>query len=272
MKCDKCRKELFLPFRCQFCGGSFCSDHRLPELHECPQIELARLPRRELSHEASPRRKEYKYTVTYGPRRSTKAGVDFSLKETSHLALATLLVVSVGFSIFGFQDRFIRDYLALASAVSFFACSFLMHEIAHKISAQRRGLWAEFRLTVMGAILTLISAISPLFKVISPGAVVVSGYTGAECIGKISITGPLTNIVLSSTLLVSAFLAWQSSALAYVIAVGAAFNAWIALFNLIPLGILDGYKVFQWNKLVWMSAFCAGLVLTIVSTYLYQTI
>lgn len=32
--CDK--KIEFLPFKCKFCGNSFCGDHRLPESHECP--------------------------------------------------------------------------------------------------------------------------------------------------------------------------------------------------------------------------------------------
>jgi membrane associated rhomboid family serine protease len=33
--CDACGKEIPLPFRCSYCGGTFCSDHRLPENHAC---------------------------------------------------------------------------------------------------------------------------------------------------------------------------------------------------------------------------------------------
>jgi Zn-dependent protease len=46
---------------------------------------------------------------------------------------------------------------------------------------------------------------------------------------------------------------------------GAAFNAWIALFNLIPIGILDGYKIFTWNKQIWAIAFAASIALTLSS-------
>lgn len=37
-KCDICGKRELLPFRCKYCGGTFCSEHRLPENHECPGI------------------------------------------------------------------------------------------------------------------------------------------------------------------------------------------------------------------------------------------
>ncbi len=35
VKCSYCGKEEALPFKCKFCGEVFCSDHRLPESHEC---------------------------------------------------------------------------------------------------------------------------------------------------------------------------------------------------------------------------------------------
>ena len=42
------------------------------------------------------------------------------------------------------------------------------------------------------------------------------------------------------------------------------FNAWIAVFNLIPFGIFDGLKVFNWNKKAWALTFSASAVLTVV--------
>jgi len=40
MKCDYCQKlSDELPYKCKFCGGTFCSDHRLPENHECIGLE-----------------------------------------------------------------------------------------------------------------------------------------------------------------------------------------------------------------------------------------
>lgn len=37
--CSYCGKREYLPWRCNYCGGSFCSDHRMPFNHDCPGIE-----------------------------------------------------------------------------------------------------------------------------------------------------------------------------------------------------------------------------------------
>jgi len=33
--CDKCGKEVALPYNCSYCGKNFCGEHRLPENHDC---------------------------------------------------------------------------------------------------------------------------------------------------------------------------------------------------------------------------------------------
>lgn len=38
-KCDYCGKTDGIPFDCPYCGGSFCSDHRLPPSHQCANEE-----------------------------------------------------------------------------------------------------------------------------------------------------------------------------------------------------------------------------------------
>ena len=38
-KCDVCSRDESMPYSCRYCGGSFCSDHRLPENHDCPGLE-----------------------------------------------------------------------------------------------------------------------------------------------------------------------------------------------------------------------------------------
>lgn len=35
MKCQECDEDTMLPFICSYCGGVFCSTHRLPEYHKC---------------------------------------------------------------------------------------------------------------------------------------------------------------------------------------------------------------------------------------------
>ena len=46
-------------------------------------------------------------------------------------------------------------------------------------------------------------------------------------------------------------------------------NAFMAVFNLIPFGILDGFKIFSLNKKLWALAFVPALILAII-TFLYD--
>lgn len=38
-KCNECGESVSMPFTCKFCGEQFCSDHRLPENHDCGDLE-----------------------------------------------------------------------------------------------------------------------------------------------------------------------------------------------------------------------------------------
>jgi Zn-dependent protease len=227
-------------------------------------MELARAPKREKTVTIQ-KQKPYEYTIAYippGPERR----IHFSSKEIKHLTIAALLVMGIGLSLGIYPGAYseIGGALMLVIFALIITASFFMHEIAHKIAAQRRGLWAEFRLIFTGVILTFISIISPIFKIISPGAVMIAGLVDEKNVGKISVAGPLTNTVLSAMLLAVGLLQRVPLFL-----YGAAFNAWIALFNLIPFGIFDGFKVFRWNKAIWALAFTVSLALTIISFSYY---
>jgi pyruvate-formate lyase-activating enzyme len=97
MRCQKCGREVFLPFRCPYCGNYFCSEHRLPENHECPQMELARAPKEETRPVTV--QKPYQYSVSYIPvETATRGRVHFSSVEIKHLSIAALLVAGIGAS------------------------------------------------------------------------------------------------------------------------------------------------------------------------------
>jgi Zn-dependent protease len=228
-------------------------------------MEEARIPKEETHIITAQRQEPYEYSVSYIPVASPKAGkIWFSNTEIKHLAAAASLVVGIGLSwglLPGFEG--IQEPFTLALFTTLLTASFFIHEIAHKIAAQKTGLWAEFRLTLLGAVLTLFSIVSPFFKIISPGAVMIAGVADKERIGKISIAGPATNIILSTVFFSVAYVIPQQYSPIFLLA--AAFNAWIALFNLIPFGILDGLKIFLWDKQIWILAFSTSLVLTIIA-------
>ncbi|MWG35248.1 rhomboid family intramembrane serine protease [Halomarina oriensis] len=37
--CDECGRQESMPYDCRHCGNSFCSEHRLPEAHDCPGLK-----------------------------------------------------------------------------------------------------------------------------------------------------------------------------------------------------------------------------------------
>lgn len=265
-------QETLFPFRCPYCGGQFCSAHRLPENHACPKIEFARAQRQE--EVIVPQSyNSYQYTYSLGQPFKRKDHIFFSPKELKHITIAALLVIGIGFSIGlygnyfgGFVFEWTWDMMAVFAVIMII--SFLAHEIAHKIIAQKKGLWAEFRLTTWGAVLTFASIFLP-FRMISPGAMMIAGSPNADEIVNISLAGPITNIIFSTTLLGFAFALFPSTyAYAMMLFFAAYINAFIAVFNLIPFGILDGYKIFSWNKKIWALAFTVSAALTVV-TYLY---
>ena len=262
-KCQHCGIEVVLPFKCSYCHGYFCSEHRLPENHACQEYWKVKAPREEtppIIVGEEPTKPTYKYTITYLPKPTAKV-FWFSTTELKHLALGALLVMGVGLS---FIRQFADRPEILVSLVVVFTFSFLLHELAHKFSAQHFGLWAEFRLTMQGALITLLSMLLPFFKIISPGAVMIVGPVTRETSGKTALSGPLTNIILSTICIIIAMTPQNS--FFWTIAVYVAWiNALIAFFNLIPFGIMDGLKVFLWNKIIWTIIFVLSVALMIIT-------
>jgi Zn-dependent protease len=221
--------------------------------------------RTKLPKDQAPAPYEFKVTVQ-PPRPSTKFG--FSMIEVRDLVISALLVSGVGLSLLG-SGLFSRPPSLVIILVLAFTGSFLVHEMAHKATAQRYGLWAEFRLTLWGALITLISIISP-FKVISPGAVMIAGVADKGTIGKTAVSGPMINLVICAVSLALTFIVPEGNSFFVAVVFVATFNAFIAVLNLLPFGILDGWKVFQWSKLVWALAFVSSVALIVEILVFYR--
>lgn len=61
-KCDICGEEELLPFKCRYCGGTFCGNHRLPEKHDCPGLHV--INKKQIRYE-SPASSYYKDQRSY---------------------------------------------------------------------------------------------------------------------------------------------------------------------------------------------------------------
>jgi len=254
VKCATCGAEVDLPFKCNYCGNYYCPEHRLPENHDCTETWRVKALKSARSM-AGPIEMGTGTRSMLMPARNRS--LRFSTTEIRHLILGTVLVTAAGVS-FLIGNAF--SPLSLIVATVIFAMGFILHELAHKYVAQRYGLWAEFRVNTMGVILTAISVVSPL-KFIAPGAVVISGFADKDRMGWTAVAGPIVNIVITISLLVTVPVLGSTS-IGLAVLYGAAINAFLALFNLIPFAIFDGRKVYVWNRRYWAILFIVALVLT----------
>lgn len=268
MYCQRCGREEPLPFRCPFCGGYFCAEHRLPETHDCTEAWKAKIPRQpELGLTPAP---SVTYSYRYGWAAPAKRpGFWFSSTEIVHVLIGVGLVSAVGLSLRrSFLIIGVQNMSLVVFAVALFTLGFILHELAHKFTAQLFGLWAEFRLSTIGVVITAISILSPV-KFIAPGMVLIAGMARADIIGRVALAGPATNLVLAFVALLSSFAVPEG--LRQVLEIGCWVNTYMALFNLIPFGDFDGLKIFRWNKAAWaLIAMLAIALLMYVSPFLSE--
>ena len=140
--------------------------------------------------------------------------------------------------------------------------SFILHELAHKFTAQRFGAWSEFRMYPAGLILCLVmSVVGFLFA--APGAVYIRGYITDEMNGKISAAGPAVNIGISAIAL-ALWMVIPNGLSASIFFLLGYMNAFLALFNLLPIPPLDGSKIYKWNPAVYIAMIVMAAVLLIL--------
>ena len=250
VNCDHCGKDEYMPFRCRYCGGYFCAEHRLPEMHNCTgNYQFSRSTSGHTQFTPT----GYSYTPT---RRATRYGL-FGQNEIRDLGIGLGVILLVMLS--SYWRMFFSDPVFMMWVVLVYGMAFILHELAHKFSAQMLGYWAEFRINQQGLIMTLLSLISPL-KIIAPGAVMIGNIASWSHYGKVAVSGPATNIALG--LLFFAMKVLTGSQYWFTIAnVGMQINASLALFNLIPMGVFDGAKIIKWNRYVWGAAVIAAGIL-----------
>jgi Zn-dependent protease len=102
----------------------------------------------------------------------------------------------------------------------------------------------------------------------------ISGLVTTEENGKIAAAGPITNLLLAAFFfgLLQLFpfisvLGVTGGIAAFVymfLQIGYSVNAWLAFFNLIPFGPLDGVKVMRWSTQVWLMLIVIAGVMTFI--------
>ena len=196
------------------------------------------------------------------------AGYEFSATEVRDLLVAWL-ALGVAFAIFfagGGPNIATLIFVPQLLIVSLLTAgvAFLLHEVAHKVVAVRYGQLAEFRADYSMLVLAIMSAMIG-FIFAAPGAVHHRGYLNAKEHGHIAIAGPVTNLLLAAV-----FLPLYIGGTALGVEVlgtlgrfGIVINLFLAAFNLVPYGPLDGKTVKRWSTPVWLGAFLLSALLTV---------
>ncbi len=197
-----------------------------------------------------------------------KFALHTSTKELKDLLVAWLFV-SLAFAIARTSgsesyDFFSTNFLiSIAISALTVGVAFLLHELAHKIVAQKYHCWAEFRadltMLVLGLLMSLLGIVF-----IAPGAVMIYGNIDYKQNGKISIAGPLTNIILALIMLPFLFTDITNTLIKDIVQYGFIINAWLALFNMIPLWNFDGAKIYQWNKKAYFTTVIVSAFLVFI--------
>ena len=195
----------------------------------------------------------------------------FTASEIRDLIIA-FIVISLCFAIVNAGRDFNAILNILPIVMVGVGAGFILHELGHKFISMKYGYWAEFKLWPQGLLLALITSFFG-FVFAAPGAVYTyANYMTDEINGKISIAGPIVNIALALVFLAiatavypSVFSSDTSLLIFYISAVGYSINSFLAVFNLLPIGNLDGSKVMRWNIGIWFVTIAIAGIMTALS-------
>jgi Zn-dependent protease len=202
---------------------------------------------------------------------------DLHMEILEFVLSALILGIAFGVAIAGGAGAFfnmagLRNTIFQSLIIVAFA--FVLHELAHRVVARRFGYKAVYHIWPLGLLFAIGSSLIG-FLYASPGAVFIDANGGdpkkaAKQMGITALAGPIVNIVLSILFVgitygaIGCFRNYlsttgttyesMSQTIDFVLGItiiGVEINAWMAVFNLIPFGQFDGYKIFRWSKIYW---------------------
>jgi len=181
--------------------------------------------------------------------------VKFTASEIRDLIIS-LIVISFAFALLLSNGNIGLAITLIPLTLVVVGFGFIFHELAHKFVAIRYGYWAEYQMWIQGLVLCLITAYFG-FLFAAPGAVYIHGeYLSKKENGIISIAGSATNLIFAIIFLLIIKITGQLYYWAYL---GMFINGFLAFFNQLPIGGLDGSKVIRWNPIIWILIIIVSL-------------
>lgn len=135
----------------------------------------------------------------------------------------------------------------------------ILHEVAHRVVARHFGATAHFVANDGMLILSIVIAFAG-FLFAAPGAVWHSGWLTKRQSGLVAAAGPVTNMVLA-LLFAVAYLAMRDATPGLLVSglrMGFVINALLGVFNMLPIGPIDGAKILNWNAGAFGALFVIG--------------
>jgi Zn-dependent protease len=201
----------------------------------------------------------WRYRVRLGPSRARNELIDLLLSWGA---------LTVAFGAGSILRKDMNGLLVSAIAV---ATAFVFHELAHRFVARRFGMYARYQAWYTGLALAVFIALITAklgghpFVLAAPGAVVVStlwGYVDPVVELYVAAAGPASNIIVAiASLLISLFVPYPFH---YYIRFIGVVNAWIAVFNLLPIPPFDGSKVMKYSLRIWVILFALSVTIWVV--------
>lgn len=298
-----CERKEALPFKCKYCGKSFCTKHRLPENHACDQLHLSKSPisirfgtkiaaKEQVDVQTSdtpPADKRFTsydfdddsqyfskgsdgniYSIT--PTKSqtqrkaifSQVGDSFTTgKEFLDILIGSLIVMLS----FGFTAILMSGVRWVFSGflVAIILVSYLSTILPQKLLAKRFGCTSRYMLTKLGLLISALTIISPI-KYLSPGMLVIPelDFIARKRSGIISAIGSMINITLGVTFVVLGILLPDFS-IAILMLTGAFITSQLTLLRLIPMRFLPGKRILNWSWPIFIIMLILALAIFVLS-------
>jgi Zn-dependent protease len=209
-------------------------------------------------------------SVTEAKKRGLTPSAE-SQKYKYLLSLHEWLVVGIaalGFTVaFIIQNRLAIEMTKFIIFLCMGACVVILHDIGHRIMANRIGRTAEVQFWGLGFLTMLATAWLFGNAFAKPSRAIIGGGSNADAKSGaiIQAAGPAVNLIAAglSLLLIplGGFFAIAGSA-------GFTMNLLSCVYSLLPVNPMEGKAIWDWNRLAW-AVLCLPLILGYAAVYLF---
>lgn len=183
----------------------------------------------------------------------------------SWATLSVAFAIVLGRFSSGMEDIFVTLPIAFLAV----GTGFVFHELAHRQAARKFGFHSEYRAWYGMLAIALLFSFFTGFVLAAPGATYFFGRNvSRKQNGIISVAGPVTNIFVGFIFLLLAIAFVKSNIytpemgiISTILFRVSQINFFFAFFNMLPIFVFDGAKVFVWDRKIWFTVMGIAAIL-----------